>query len=327
MKPGWTAATWMAALTAFAIGVRAQAPVRLLHITAVDKAGQPVTDLKASDLRLADDGKPQSIVSLQLNDTRTGAAATLHMTIILFDLLNNNNVLEENYAASTLLRALEKAEDPSSIYLYIFTTKGTLYAVRGLPPPGTPATDKNWTLHAKTLIDNAIKQVFGNPVNEHLEGNRGDLTFQTLHDMAVALAAFPGRKSIVWSTRGLPMVLSLVVQQVLWRVGAEMDQARIALYAVDESGSVTTVLARSMLEELTGATSGKVYDAGQMPAALADASVGMRLYYTLSYQPAEKNWDGKFHKVKLTCARRDVQIRAEDGYVANVPTPHQEGRY
>jgi VWFA-related protein len=256
-----------------------------------------------------------------------GAAASQHITIILFDLLNNNNVLEGNYAASTLLRALEKAEDPGSIYLYIFTTKGTLYTVRGLPPPGTLATDKNWTLNAKTLIDNAIKQVFGSPVSERVDGNRGDLTFQALHDMAVALAAFPGRKSIVWSTRGLPVVLSPVVRQVLWRVGAEMDQAGIALYAVDESGSVTTVLARSMLEELIGVTGGKVYDAGQMPAALADASAGMRLYYTLSYQPVEKNWDGKFHKVKLTCARKDVQIRAEDGYVANAPTPLQEERY
>ena len=134
--------------------------------------------------------------------------------------------------------------------------------------------------------------MFGNPVSERLESNRGNLTFQALHDMALALAAFPGRKSIVWSTRGVPVVLSPVVRQVVWRVAAEMDQARIALYAVDESSSVTTVLARSMLEELTGATGGKVYDAGQMPAALADASVGMRLYYTLSYQPVEKNWTG-----------------------------------
>ena len=90
-KPGWVAA-W-AALTAFAIGVRAQAPVRLLHVVALDKAGQPVTDLKAGDLRLADDGKPQSIVSLRLNDARTGAAALPHLTIILFDLLNDNNIV------------------------------------------------------------------------------------------------------------------------------------------------------------------------------------------------------------------------------------------
>jgi VWFA-related protein len=106
-----------------------------------------------------------------------------------------------------------------------------------------------------------------------------------------------------------------------------MDDAGIALYAVDESGSVTTVLARSMLEELAGATGGKVYEAGQTPQALGDASAEMRVYYTLSYQPMERNWDGKFHKVKLTCARKDVEIRGEDGYIANVPTPHQEGRY
>lgn len=56
--------------------------------------------------------------------------------------------------------------------------------------------------------------------------------------------------------------------------------------------------------------------------ALGDATAEMRFCYTLSYQPAAKSWNGKFHKVKLTCARKDVQIRAEDAYVANVPTPH-----
>jgi VWFA-related protein len=313
----------MAAI-ACAVGARAQAPARLLYVVALDKARQPVSDLKASDLRLADDGKPQSIVSLQLNDTRTGARAQPPMTIILFDLLNNN-LLDRNYVAGTILRALEQAEDPGSIYLYILTTEGTLYAVRGLSPPGTAATDKDWALNAKTLIDNALNQVFGiGPLNKRFEGNREALTFQTLHDVASALAVFPGRKSVVWSTRGFPAVgFTALVRQV----GAEMDQAGIALYAVDESASVTTVLARSMLEELTGATGGKVYEAGQTPRALGDASAEMRLYYTLSYQPMEKNWNGKFHKVKLTCVRKDVQIRAEDGYVANVPTPHQEARY
>lgn len=90
----------------------------------------------------------------------------------MFDLLNNN-VLDWNYVAGNILRALDKAEDRGSIYLYIFTTKGTLYAVRGLPPPGTPATDRNWTPNAKTLIDNAINQMFGNPADERLTDNRG----------------------------------------------------------------------------------------------------------------------------------------------------------
>lgn len=169
---------------------------------------------------------------------------------------------DRNYVASTILRALEKAEDPGSIYLYILTTKGTLYAVRGLPPPGTPATNNDWALNAKTLIDNAINQVFGiGSVNGHLESNFGAVTLQILHDMASGLAAFPGRKSIVWSTRGF-----LAAPPVVWEVGGQMDQAGIALYAVDESGSITRGAgARSMLEELTGATGGKVYEAGQMP--------------------------------------------------------------
>lgn len=336
-KITWTA-TWMAAIAASAVGAWAQTPVRLLHVVAVDKAGQPVADLNAKDLRLADNGKTQPILSLQLSDGRARAAEP-HTTIILFDLLNNN-YLDRTYVAGTILRSLEQAEDPDNTYLYILTHEATIYPVHALSP-GTPVTDHDWTLHAKDLIDDAINHVFGiRPMDERFEANRVVQSFQILSQMASALAKVPGRKSVVWSTRGFPAELqldsycrdytfedihltcqdrALDFTPVLHRVGAEMVQAGITLYAVDEAESVGPMLARAMLTDLTGVTGGKVYMAGRTPAALAEASAGMRFYYTLSYQPAAPNWDGKFHRVKLTCSDKDVQLRAEAGYVANAP--------
>jgi len=337
-KLTWTA-TWMAAIAASAVGAWAQTPVRLLHVIALDKSGQPVTDLNAKDLRLADAGKTQSILSLQPNDGRT-VAAEPHSVIILFDLLNND-YLDRGYVAGTILHSLERAKDPDNIYLYILTNKATVYPVRALPAPGTPARDHDWTLHAKDLIDDAINHVFGvRPVDQRFEANRVAESFEILSHMASVLAKVPGRKSIVWSTRGFPAMLRFVSScpeytfedihltcqgtafdftPVLHRVAAEMVQAGITLYAVDEADSVDPVLARAMLTELTGATGGKVYTAGLTPAALAEASAGLRFYYSLSYQPADGNWDGKFHRVKLTCSNKDVQLLAEAGYVADAP--------
>jgi len=38
--------------------------------------------------------------------------------------------------------------------------------------------------------------------------------------------------------------------------------------------------------------------------------------YLLLYDPGPPNWDGKFHKVRLSCTRKGVRIQAPEGYYA-----------
>src|SRR5581483_5085218 len=126
-KLTWTA-TWMAAIAASAVGVWAQTPVRLLHVVAVDKTGRPVTDLNVKNLRLADNGRTQPILSLQFNQDRARAAEP-HSSIILFDLLNNF-YLDRDYVAGTILRSLQQTEDPAHTYLYILPQSHRLPGAR-----------------------------------------------------------------------------------------------------------------------------------------------------------------------------------------------------
>ena len=333
----------------------AQPPFRYLRVAAFDKSGQPVTDLTAQDFKVTDDGKAVGGVSVMLDDIRPGAAAApganeysnqtgLHptTTVILFDMLNGT-FTDRNFISSTIQRSIEGAENKESLHLYILTNKATLYPVRPLPklrPEGPPVPPADWE-QPKALIDAAIDHVFGlRPVDEKVEGNREAYSYRALHDLADAMGVLPGPKSLVWTTEGFPMPVNfggychdvtlegvkapclgdlVDFTPVVHRLAGIFDRAGISIWPVDEAQSASNVLARTMLDTFAGMTGGRGYSRGQTSAALTDASKAMHLHYTLTYEPEGNNWNGKFHRVKVTCERKNVQIVAEDGYDAVPP--------
>lgn len=38
--------------------------------------------------------------------------------------------------------------------------------------------------------------------------------------------------------------------------------------------------------------------------------------YSIEYQPPANNWDGKYHKLRVTVARKGVRVQTELGYYA-----------
>lgn len=333
-------------------------PFRRMQVVAFDKKGQAVTDLAASDLQVTDNGEPQTITSLSLNDNRpvTPPALGPHeysnqtgaqrgTTIILFDLLNGT-FTDREYVARAIQHSVEQAENPASVFLYILTNNGVLYPVRGLARPGAASPDGDWTKRAKALIHDAIQHVYGiRLADQQVEANREILTYRALHELSSTASTLPGLKSIIWSTQGFPLEVSLgygvchdlTVESVkipchhsrgdyidftpaLWHLAGQMAAAGISLWPVDESPLSDRAAARQMEDAFSGMTGGKTYDCcGQAPAAAQRAFVAMRLNYTLTYRVPEKNWNGELHKVKVTCARKDVQIQAEDAYSATAP--------
>src|ERR1039457_7133103 len=92
------------ALAASGLLAQVQAPAPLIHLhpVALDASGQPVTDLTAGDFKIVDQTKSQTIFAF--HKPATGPAAPLaplefsnrpggimpHSTVILFDLMNEN---------------------------------------------------------------------------------------------------------------------------------------------------------------------------------------------------------------------------------------------
>jgi VWFA-related protein len=205
------------ALAASGLLAQVQAPAPLIHLhpVALDASGQPVTDLTAGDFKIVDQTKSQTIFAF--HKPATGPAAPLaplefsnrpggmmpHSTVILFDLMNENQAdrLDTWHALS---KSLAQLESGNSVYFYLLNLEGELVPIHAIGPKS--ADDATWPHDVTQVLDKAMKGAsHGRPV--HL--GQEDLVKKTFHQieaLANQLAAFPGRRDIIWITDGMQNV-------------------------------------------------------------------------------------------------------------------------
>ena len=275
-------------------------------------------------------------------------------TLILFDLLNER-FSTRGFAANQLIRSLVSLEASDYVYLYLLTLDGRLYPVHGLPPPGEPGQREKapWTRDAKEVVSQALRaQLQIRPVDID-DAVRVQITYDALNSVAAELSRVPGRKNIVWITDGVPIELGPIRSDtgeyvdftpLLRQMSEGFDRSGVAIYPVrqvmlgspnnvnlDEDLGTTGITAgrRSAavstpsgtgsidtLDQFAGLTGGRP-DAGKdIGAALRQAISDAGTSYQIGYYPPEKNWDDKYHKIRVTCSRKGVRIQTKTGYYA-----------
>ncbi len=189
----------------------------ILNVTALDERGDPVTDLTSDEIRIYDDGKPQSISTFVPGAAKPVAETPPAATVVLFDLLNFNNQNRE-YVSTFIVKALEHLETADTVYVYLLTNRGEIFPVHGFPdsPPaaylrttrgagdGKSGAASPWTVQIKPLLDLAIQKVYGiRPEDERDPGYRAATTFTALNALQQAFGPIPGPKTIVWISSGV----------------------------------------------------------------------------------------------------------------------------
>jgi len=326
---------------------------RLLDFTvvAVDDRGQPVNDLRSSEFQVTDAGKRQQIAFFRHNDDKLRQTPVLgpnefsnrsivvvpHVTLVLFDLMNEKFATRA-VTANQIIHDLEHVESADGLYLYLLTLDGRTFAVHGLTGaegetrerPGVP-----WTRGIKPLLDGALRDVLRiKPVDIAEDVNiRVQVTLNALDAIALQLSMFPGRKNVVWVTDGVPMVLGprrsdtgdyVDFTPQLRQLAEVFDRYETAIYPVqpimldspDNVGGGNGMESRATLEELAGLTGGRPTSSKDFGAAVRQAVTDVRTSYQLGYYAQPRNWDGKFHKLRITCTRKGVRIQARTGYYA-----------
>jgi hypothetical protein len=191
------------------------------------------------------------------------------------------------------------------------------------------------------MLDAAIQKVYGiRPMDDRDIGVRALTTFKVLRDLGAELAAMPGSKDVVWITNGFPLEVrygGYCHNIVAWNVtapctgeyvdfkplvryvGGQLEAVGVSLYPVDEWNvdGGDRVLVKQTLDEFAGMTAGKSYVSGGTKTAIPDAVQAMRWNYTIAFAP--KNWDGKYHKLRVTSTRKGIQLQSEQGYMATPP--------
>ncbi len=322
-----------------------------LNVVAMDAHGQIVTDLTRDELRVVDSGKPQTISFFRHRDSGFAQAQDLgpnevsnrggnnipRATLILFDLMNER-FGTRGVSANQLVHELESMESADFVYLYLLTVNGRLYPVHGLPgPEGQTAAPGGapWTRNIKPMLDRALRDVMQTRLPEIDVAVRVQLTYAALNAIALQLSRVPGRKSIVWVTDGVPIALgpnrsdtgeAVDFTPLLRAMSEGFDRSGVSIYPVrmvmlgspqSMGGPGSTGLGSlDTLDQFAELTGGRP-DAGKdIGGAVRQAINDMRTSYQIGYYPAEKNWDDKFHKIRVTCSRKGVRIQSKTGYYA-----------
>ena len=331
-----------------------------LNVVALDNHGQPVTDLTADDFQITDGGKLQKIsffrrVSEERHNhlpvagpnefSNRAKDTTRNATVVLFDILNMG-FSERGIAAEQLVKALGRVERADSLYLYMSTVDGKLFALRGISPEsmGVGSAGPSWTSQAKPMVDQAIKTLthFRSPDIDVFV--RTELTFKLLETLGAELATVPGKKTIVWVTDGVPIALGnrrsdtgvpVDFTPMIRGLSEALERSDIALYPVRQlmlgreddigtasggiggtGGGGTGVASLATLNLFADITGGRRNAGKDIGSAIQQAMTDSQFYYQLAYYAPAENWNDKFHKVRVISTKRGVRIQAETGYYA-----------
>jgi hypothetical protein len=137
----------------------------------------------------------------------------------------------------------------------------------------------------------------------------------------------PGRKNLVWVTHGLPIVGASISEQgrvdftnPLRRACEALEREQIVVYPVGESvngaGAPMATESQQTLEEVSSLTGGRKYGSGEGADAIRQAMLDSRANYQIGYYAAEEKPDGKHHKLRVVCARKEVRLQTEQGSYA-----------
>lgn len=295
-----------------------------LRVVALDSADKPVPDLTASDFKIFDNGSPRPILSVRVNQTDGPSAL-----VILFDLVNSN-ISSRGEIWNIMKTSLSRLPAGSPLYLYLLVEDGSLYPVHGLPGAAASNQASNaWLQDIGPQLDAAMRKTVqlkpldlraASPISLQA---RFDTTCKALDDMRARMAALRGPKELLWVTYGFPSQIRM--QGIGWvdggpilrKLGARFVHSGVAVYTADPGMNLDRgILNRDALDILTRATGGRTFSTVDLNQAVTQAEADARINYSLEYQPSARNWDGKYHKLRVTVARKGIRVQSEQGYYA-----------
>ncbi len=314
-----------------------------LNVAAIDAKGDPVTDLRATEVSLREDGRPRHIALFRFAGSRRPALATgpgeftqpstPPTTVILLDRWNER-MMTTAIAWNELSQEIRNLEATGGVYLYMLTNHGDLYPIRAIP--GTQADARAAgqvsAQQLATMLDDAVKKLQGfRDIDEQDPIIRFNVTAQALNALGAQMAAMSGRKSLIWVTHGVPLSATLVpttdyadfTPQVKV-LGAAAAQAGIAIYPVQESGEgagATPDLFRATLEMVSNLTGGRWFPSDNIDRAAAAARTDARGNYTLAYLSPKVERDKKYHKIRVESPRKGIRFQTIEGYYGDTPVP------
>ncbi len=337
----------------------------LLDVVVTDGA-RPVSGLKASDFTVLEDGKPQVVASLEEHAPMTAAtnaqatsfpampsntftnfvpaANTNAYTVILLDALNTR--LDDQMSLRlALIKYLKKMQPGPPVAIFERDTK--MHLVQGFTSDPQVLLAAAESERDRPAMPNVIRATR----EEYLEYRLDEVSlgFQLLGRY---LAAFPGRKNLIWFTGALPQSNILtpmgdpfnddfrILEGDPHDLTAALTLSRVAVYPIDsrglqaapqytaaakgppaanapvqfETGQAFQHLALDSIAESTGGRA--YYNSNGLGAKITEVEENGARYYTLTYASTNRTWNGEFQHIKVAVDRPNVKLQYRQGYFA-----------
>jgi len=249
---------------------------------------------------------------------------------MLFDLLNAGET-SRGAVWNAIKTSLAHMQTVGPVFLYLLAPDGSLYPVHALPaaPAAQGVADASWPKDPGSLIDaamekvNQLKPLEFRAASPTALDERFKATYSALDDMRGRMAVLRGTKELLWVTYGIPSTIHFwdhtwfYGAPYLQRLGDRFVRSDITVYTADPAINLEHgMLDRDALEILTGATGGQTFSTIDLNRAVAQIETNARAIYSIEYRPPVDNWDGKYHKLHVTVARKGVRLQTEHGYYA-----------
>jgi VWFA-related protein len=320
----------------------------ILDVVVTGKNNRPVAGLTKEDFLIEEDKTPQKILSFESVSVNSPDPRPAPETILLVDEMNTRipdfayvryclkKLLARNNGKLDQLTMLMVLSDEGLKVLAEPTRDGALLesAMQHLPPE-IPLRLSQHSFYATV--------------------ERINLSLQAIQKIAVANAGSGTRKNIVWISPGFPALEPLPGDasdqakyfETIRTLSDQFLKARIAIYTIDPRGVFAGGLHANYLNgqqfrdylsslrvenrlsfqdlaltRLAFQTGGRaLWGRNDVDQEIADSIGDGGTYYTISYSPANKNFDGMFRNVKVTLPEHpELHARTRDGYYA-LPEP------
>jgi Ca-activated chloride channel family protein len=257
-------------------------------VTAVDRKGNLITDLKAEDFEVVEDGRPQSI---QYFSQGLGSDVPTHLGLMLDTSGSMENDLKlARSAAIKFLNLIPEAED---ITLVDFDTEVRVTRY--------PQRDFARLVERIRMRKPAGWTALYDALGVYLDGADGRR----------------GRTILVMYTDGADSRSELNLTEIMDLLKA----SSVTVYAVglvEHAGRLRHEL-RMRMVQMVEATGGQAF----FPSALKDLDASyekvlaeIRAQYQLGYLSTNPSLDGEWRKVDIKVRRPDVRLRSRKGYFA-----------
>jgi VWFA-related protein len=262
--------------------------------------------------------------------------------VILFDVLNSS-FTSMAYAHDQMLKYLDETppNQPTAIYalgnklwlLHDFTTdhqalKEVIKKFKGQGSQIIVAEDDSGHKRKATFGTAGADRVW--------------TTLDAFKSLARIMGAYKGRKNLIWLsesfvidtmpdmntvTRG-PLYMSEYSRE-LEEMSDALMEAQIAIYPIEPGGLsgesfrplLSNFNSQSSLREMAERTGGKAFiNRNDIDTGIRSSIDDGSSYYTTSYHPANKTWDGRLRKIEVKTTRAGVKLRYREGYYAVDPS-------